>query len=363
MRMIILGRYNDWGKNNSRIISFFARSGRPYSFSIATAVYRILPMNTDLTPFLEAGFNGINLSILDSMDEYHTDYDNLDSVCVATLQNYGNTLMPLLLHYTSHRRYSSMTAFDSSFDAVFFTFLPNIFIHYNVVVSWIIIAVFILAFIALLVFLIKTKKIRPKKLIASPLIWVALIGVAALFGLLFSVILAASFSVPFYFMATRFISFTGGFTIIFSVLTIIGSLALMLLTKKIKLNQTEKTLSGLLPILLFLIVSSFALHGATYLFIWPLIFASSGLAADFIKNQKAKKALNITANILLILFTIPVFFTVIYAFLLAMTIGALAIMLPLAVIGLMAVTPAVSTLYREIAEKGEVRTEKECLNL
>ena len=79
------------GHPNAALVSDWSKSGaRPFSNSMMTAVYELLPNSTDLTVFLNAGLNGINIAISDGVDFYHTNRDNLAQLDRASVQHMGD---------------------------------------------------------------------------------------------------------------------------------------------------------------------------------------------------------------------------------------------------------------------------------
>ena len=79
------------GRPNAAVVSDWAKSGaRPFSNSMMTAVYELLPNSTDLTVFLRAGMNGVNIAISDGLDFYHTTRDDLAMLDRASVQHMGD---------------------------------------------------------------------------------------------------------------------------------------------------------------------------------------------------------------------------------------------------------------------------------
>ncbi len=79
------------GRPNANVVTDWAKSGaRPFSNSMMTAVYELLPNSTDLTVFLGAGANGVNIAISDGLDFYHTTRDNLAMLDRASVQHMGD---------------------------------------------------------------------------------------------------------------------------------------------------------------------------------------------------------------------------------------------------------------------------------
>lgn len=79
------------GHPNGALVSDWAKSGaRPFSNSMMTAVYELLPNSTDLTVHLNAGSNGINIAISDGLDFYHTNHDDLAHLDRSSVQHMGD---------------------------------------------------------------------------------------------------------------------------------------------------------------------------------------------------------------------------------------------------------------------------------
>jgi len=79
------------GHPNGALVSDWAKSGaRPFSNSMMTAVYELLPNSTELTVYLNAGSNGINIAISDGLDFYHTTHDDLAHLDRTSVQHMGD---------------------------------------------------------------------------------------------------------------------------------------------------------------------------------------------------------------------------------------------------------------------------------
>jgi hypothetical protein len=79
------------GHPNANLVSDWSKSGaRPFSNSMMTAIYELLPNSTDLTVHINAGFNGINIAISDGLDFYHTNRDDLAQLDRTSVQHMGD---------------------------------------------------------------------------------------------------------------------------------------------------------------------------------------------------------------------------------------------------------------------------------
>lgn len=71
----------------------------PRANSLAYEIYRLLPNDTDLTVFKEAGLPGMNFAFLDGFPRYHTRADNLENFDERSLQHQGSYALPLVRHF------------------------------------------------------------------------------------------------------------------------------------------------------------------------------------------------------------------------------------------------------------------------
>lgn len=79
------------GHPNAGVVTDWSKNGaRPFSNSMMTAVYELLPNSTDLTVHINASFNGVNIAISDGLDFYHTNHDDLAHLDRASVQHMGD---------------------------------------------------------------------------------------------------------------------------------------------------------------------------------------------------------------------------------------------------------------------------------
>ncbi|HTF09481.1 MAG TPA: M20/M25/M40 family metallo-hydrolase, partial [Asanoa sp.] len=65
----------------------------PVTTSFAAAVYAVLPNDTDLTVFDEAGMRGLNFAFLDGAAHYHTPHDDIAHVSRSSVQDMGGSVL------------------------------------------------------------------------------------------------------------------------------------------------------------------------------------------------------------------------------------------------------------------------------
>ncbi len=119
------------GRPNANVVSDWAKSGaRPFSNSMMTAIYELLPNSTDLTVFLNAGFNGVNIAISDGLDFYHTTRDDLAMLDRSSVQHMGDQALGAARAYLAADWSSDATAGDLAYSDIgsrLFVSLPAVF--------------------------------------------------------------------------------------------------------------------------------------------------------------------------------------------------------------------------------------------
>jgi Peptidase family M28 len=82
-------------RHNAKLIDLYGRTPRPVGTSFAVEVYRLLPNETDFTPFREAGFAGLNTAYIDGAAVYHTPTDLPSAMDRDSLQHHGDNALAL----------------------------------------------------------------------------------------------------------------------------------------------------------------------------------------------------------------------------------------------------------------------------
>ena len=80
-------------------MNLYKESTSPFSYSITPEIYRFIPNPTDFTVFLENNFTGINISVLDGLENYHTPNDKPESLSDKSMQHYGDQVLPMVTEF------------------------------------------------------------------------------------------------------------------------------------------------------------------------------------------------------------------------------------------------------------------------
>ena len=106
---------------SSRIMDLYAGSAKsPFTYSLTTVVYRIMPNFTDFT-IVKDHIPGMNFSTITDVNHYHTDLDNFSNVSAKTVQHYGAQILPVASEYVHNPKYADKDYLRSDSDTVNFT--------------------------------------------------------------------------------------------------------------------------------------------------------------------------------------------------------------------------------------------------
>lgn len=81
---------------DAALIDLYAKAApHPAASSLYGEIYKVLPNDTDLSPFLEAGATGVNFAFIGHMTDYHTINDRRSHISPATLQHQGENVLAM----------------------------------------------------------------------------------------------------------------------------------------------------------------------------------------------------------------------------------------------------------------------------
>lgn len=344
-------------EKNSKIIELYGKAGFPYSFSVAADIYDMLPNDTDLSPFLEKGFAGMNFAVLDSLKVYHNERDAYASVDADSLAGYCDTLLPLLDEYTSNAEYGSVEYFSNGHDTLFFTLFPNVLISYSAVTGWIFFGVTIAVVCALVVVSIIKKRVNWKKLLISLGIDAACILITCGLGFAIAAIACACAGVNYHVMFVIGVAFDGGITVIFSLLMCAAFAIATLFKTRLKLDYSEMVCGGLIINTLLSIICAAMIFGGTFLFVIPALLYSIGeIVKLFVKNDKVATAVSTAACAIATVFTVSLYISLLYSLYVSLTFGALGIIAIFAIFPFTMCVPQTLGLYdvKTVGTKKEI---------
>jgi MprA protease rhombosortase-interaction domain-containing protein len=254
-------------EGNGWLIEKFADSApHPMTNSLLYEIYKHLPNDSDLTIFKRAGYAGLNFAYIEGFPYYHTFADSLDQLEQPSLQHQGSYALALT------RRFGNVDLTNPKAEnAVYFDLLGRYLIHYSY--RWVVplsIAVLLL-FIGTLAFGLRRKQLTLRGIGLGFLALLAsMTGVFLLVELVWFNIKSLHSGYRLILQGTTYNSDIYVISLVALAVAVTTSFYLWFRTKTNGLNLFA---GGLLCWALLLLMSSFYLPGASYLFALPLFFS------------------------------------------------------------------------------------------
>lgn len=259
-------------EQNGKLIEEFSKAApHPVASSFAYEIYRLLPNNTDLTVFKEAGLPGLNFAYIDNATHYHNKLDSIEEVNANSLQHQGNYALALTKHFGNLDLVNVKKR-----NAVYFDVLGLFMARYSgAVVPFLTVLVAVL-FLGLVISGSRNGRLNPGRLglgfgvqlltliivpVALALAWMVMRGMLDLLGRSSQ---AAAYQSKLYFI---------GFALLAIGLAFVPH---ALLLSRIRVENFVA--SSLAWWILLLILTTLLLPGVSYLLTWPLLFCLPGFA-------------------------------------------------------------------------------------
>ncbi len=308
--------------NNNKVIEFYRQAQYPVSYSLATAVYRVLPNSTDFTVFLSIGKQGVNFAVLDSLDYYHTPLDNYVNISLSSIQHYGEQITPLVNEFVTDAKYADADYFIGTTDYVFFTFMPNWLIAYSQTAGNIIAFIVLAGLIGFIVWRTIKKQFNLKMFglsLAGILVTMLTLGIGGFFLAKF---IAWVGSVPFSLTYTKL---SGIEPVVLAIMSAVSIGLYCLVSKRVKKEHLpELALAGVTFNIVLALATGFTLSGASFLFMVPaLVGLIAVVLATFVKIKPVVRIGYGIAQFTIIMLLVPI----LYSLFIALTVGALAVFL------------------------------------
>ena len=322
--------------DNVEVLNFYRHAELPVSYSIATAVYTVMPNSTDFTEFLKVGKQGINFAVLKGLFYYHTPHDEYINIDLSSIQHYGAQIVPLVEEFVTNLEYSDVHHFEGDQNAIFFTLFPNVFISYTETAGLVLTIVFLLLAIALVVWLTIKKELKPLAILKYVAVILGVLIAWGLIGVLLSKLIAWFGKTTW---SLTYVRMTG--TEIPVLVILIACLADLFMHMKKSISKAETValmFAGIFLNLILALATGLILSGASFLFFIPAAIGILSLAVrTFVKNRIVEHVA-LSQNILWnALIAVPL----LYSLYLALTVGGLAALLVILIIDASVWLPAV----------------------
>lgn len=266
---------------NGWLIQEFAQAAPyPVTSSLFYEVYKYLPNDTDFTIFKAAGLDGFNFAYIDGFLRYHTALDDLAHVGERSLQHHGSYILELTRHFGAMDIGNTKQP-----DAVYFNVLRSTLVHYPA--AWVLplLVLVVLVFVAVVVLGFRRGQLRVSGLALGFLAFLAcLVLVPLAVWLVLFIVLNLH---PQYSLIPQRDTYNSRlYVIAFAALATAIVAALYNLFRR-RIRVPDLAIGALLWWLVLAVLTSLFLPGASYLFVWPLLFSLIGMAVLFApKNQE-----------------------------------------------------------------------------
>ncbi|BAL85736.1 putative M28-family peptidase [Actinoplanes missouriensis 431] len=147
---------------NGRLVSAYGAAPQPVGTSFAVEIYRLLPNDTDFTPFLDAGFLGMNAAYIDGAAVYHAPTDTPESMNTASLQHHGENTLAVVRELGGR----DLSGIGEGGDATYFP-VPGLLVRYPGSLVWPLAALALVAVAALAWLVRRQGRATGKRMVAA----------------------------------------------------------------------------------------------------------------------------------------------------------------------------------------------------
>ncbi len=322
---------------NSRIVNEYIKAADfPVTFSWLNEIYKIMPNDTDLTVFKNAGIKGINFAFTNKPSVYHTEDDTIGNLSINSVQHQGENVLNMARHF-GNTDLNSLNSSDS--DSVYFTIIHSVVVSYpyNIVLPFS--ALTIVLYFIILLNTIKSGIARLKTILKSFLKFLLCNIISTLILLIITIIISI-IALVFSFRVDK-VAIMNCYLVI---LIFTASISYITFSFRFNKNCTYiESIMGSFLIWLFLdVIMSIFMKGVSYLFFWPLLLSIVGV---FIVLLIRKKSLSLKiqyiAVLLLLAPSIALLFPIIYLLNVAMFVAAFPIQMLLIMMTLSILVPSI----------------------
>ncbi len=166
------------GPSTELMRAFAATVRYPNASSLASAVYDLLPNDTDFSVFKPLGIPGLNFAFIREAAHYHTARDAIDTVSLRSLQHHGEHMLALTRRFGD----ADLTALASAEgDSVYVDVLRRRLLHYPTTLVWPLALLALAAWVAVVVRAWRRRQVRLRDVAGGTFtLMIALVVVVAL---------------------------------------------------------------------------------------------------------------------------------------------------------------------------------------
>lgn len=310
------------GDKNSSIIEYFNKNAKsPFSSSLATDIYRIMPNGSDFSVFLKNGFNGMNFAVVDNLDYYHTEKDSYENIDLESIQHYGEQIFSLIKSFSLTPN-KNLPNFEANSNEVFFNILRGIMVNYSEHFAVFLLIAVIVSIIVLIAIVYKNHRFKVWKIMFFTVVLLVISFACSLFATSVPYLLAKAYGLKFNLI---YLTHIPNANFIFIMIIAIVAFLFAFVCKKIVSegdNKTELLLAGISLNLIFAALTTVFLTGASYLFIIPVILVA---IIAFIKYLGSNALVKYIVLAIMVITVCVLYIPILYLLNCGLTIGAVGI--------------------------------------
>lgn len=277
-------------KDNGWIVGEFAKAApAPVANSLSYEIYRRLPNDTDLSIIKRNGLATLNFAYINGLTRYHTGTDSIENIDEGSLQHHGSYALALTQHFGGLN-----LGHTTGGDTVYFNPLGKAFIHYPAALV-LPLAVLVMVAFGWVVSAGFKRGLLTFKGIGFGFVALLISGIAAsiVVWLVWKVVTSLYSGYDFLPWGEAYNNYM--FMIGLVALTT-GVIAALYNWFRKKTGEHNLIVGASLWWLLLTLLVSIFIPGASYLLMWPLLFALAGLGVVFfLKEQQSWTVLAVLA--------------------------------------------------------------------
>ena len=284
---------------NEWLVSEFAEaSPRPVANSLSYEIYRMMPNDTDLSVFKDAGLAGMNFAFINGVSNYHAQTDSIEEIDQDSLQHHGATALALARHFGNLDLNPAAKT-----NAVYFDVLGLFLVRYPAAWALPLALVVTLMFVGVVILGLRRGRLKLKGIALGVL--ALLLSAICSYAIVALVWLALRTFYTRYSSVPQWLKYgSDQYFISFIALTLAVMTAVYILFRRYAAPESL-TMGVLIWWLILSIVFAFYLPGASYLFTWPLLFSLLGVLVAILANSSGEARGRIAVSACLFLFAIP----------------------------------------------------------
>ena len=249
---------------NAWLVGQYARAvSNPVTTSLAPAVYERMPNGTDFSVFRSAGVGGLGFAFIGSYVHYHTPRDDAEHLSARSVRHHGQQALALARHFAS---LESLEPVHGRGNAVFFDVLALGVVRYP---GWLAVPLALGAvtfWFGVVTWGVRRGRVSPGGVTAGAVL--SLVWTAAACGWCY--VLVASLGAP---RLDQQSDLATGTMVAIAVACWLIAIA----PTRRTLSAGSATAGALVPWVVGAIGTAITEPGGSYLFVWPLVFATVGL--------------------------------------------------------------------------------------